>query len=73
LLHLSRECNDPELVWMLHRNASYEVTITNQFEPTEWVPIARPEGAARASAPHMQLPLFTSVGSGAPIAQGVVA
>ena len=60
LLHLSRECNDPELVWMLHRNASYEVTITNQFEPTEWVPIARPAGSGRATLPHMQLPLFTS-------------
>lgn len=46
LLHLSRECNDPDLVAGLHRDAPYAVTITNQHTPTGWVRIgraARPE------------------------------
>lgn len=37
LLHLSRQCNDPDLVAHLHRDAPYELTITSQDEPTGWL------------------------------------
>ncbi|MCA9297631.1 MAG: hypothetical protein KDA28_01115, partial [Phycisphaerales bacterium] len=40
LLHLSRECNTPGHVESLHEGASYGVTITDQFQPTEWIPCA---------------------------------
>jgi ribonuclease BN (tRNA processing enzyme) len=39
LLHLSRECNDPELVAGLHEGADYAVTITDQYTPTRWIRI----------------------------------
>lgn len=44
LLHLSRECNRPEVVARLHDGADYAVTITSQDEPSRWVSI----GASRA-------------------------
>lgn len=59
LLHLSRECNDPSLVASLHDAAPYGVTITSQFEPSPWVPIAAPHGL-RAPRAHVQIPLFAS-------------
>ncbi len=38
-LHLSRECNRPELVSALHAGARYGHTITSQFRPSRWVPV----------------------------------
>lgn len=40
LLHLSRQCNDPELVAQKHRGAAYELTIASQHEATAWIRIA---------------------------------
>ncbi|MDX2018306.1 MAG: MBL fold metallo-hydrolase [Planctomycetota bacterium] len=37
LLHLSRDCNRPELVAEHHAGADYSVTIASQDEPTRWV------------------------------------
>ena len=37
LLHLSRECNRPELVERAHAAAPVARTITSQYEPTGWV------------------------------------
>jgi phosphoribosyl 1,2-cyclic phosphodiesterase len=61
LLHLSRECNCPNLVAQLHAGAPYRCTITSQIEPTPWIPIrpARCTGpSAPAEPPMVQMPLF---------------
>lgn len=39
LLHLSRQCNDPDLVASLHEGADYALTITEQHAPTRWIRI----------------------------------
>ncbi len=39
LLHLSRQCNDPDLVASLHEDAPYNLTITNQHVRSEWIGI----------------------------------
>lgn len=38
-LHLSRQCNRPELVAALHEGADYAWTITRHDEPSRWVSI----------------------------------
>ena len=43
-LHLSRECNSPEIVSGLHEGADYARTIASADRPTRWVSI---EGGAR--------------------------
>lgn len=43
LLHLSRDCNCPELVAGLHEGSDYALTIATQHEPTRWVRFGRPE------------------------------
>jgi len=47
-LHLSRQCNTPELVADMHAGAPYETTIAAPLEPTRWVTIAPPACAAPA-------------------------
>lgn len=37
LLHLSRQCNTPELAARLHEGAPYRLTLTSQHEPTGWI------------------------------------
>ncbi|MDX2119380.1 MAG: MBL fold metallo-hydrolase [Planctomycetota bacterium] len=46
LLHLSQDCNTPELAAHEHRNAAYELTIASQDEPARPVAVR----AARATA-----------------------
>ncbi|MBC7833711.1 MAG: hypothetical protein H7Y88_01245 [Phycisphaerales bacterium] len=41
LLHLSRECNCPDLVASLHEGCDYTLTITSQARPSRWVRIGR--------------------------------
>lgn len=51
LLHLSRQCNDPDLVADLHAQAPYDLTITDQFEPTGWIDLqGRPAATASCKA-----------------------
>ncbi len=38
-LHLSRECNRPEVVADLHAGGEYEFTIADQHRPTRWIPV----------------------------------
>jgi len=38
-LHLSRECNRPDLVSALHEGADYARTIAHHAEPTRWVAV----------------------------------
>ncbi len=51
LLHLSRQCNSPELAAREHDPGPCPVTIADQFEPTRWVSIgATPAGNNGESA-----------------------
>lgn len=68
LLHLSRQCNTPELAARAHEGARYGVELTSQTEPTPWLAIeSRPPGVGRAPAPVRieTLPLFGSAPQGA--------
>jgi ribonuclease BN (tRNA processing enzyme) len=55
LLHLSRQCNTPELAAREHAGASYRLTVSSHAEPTGWI-----ETAAHLSPrrPGMALSLF---------------
>lgn len=46
LLHLSRQCNDPELAAAYHAGRAYQLTIARHDEPTPWITIGL--GAAAA-------------------------
>lgn len=48
LLHLSRQCNTPELCAMAHGHEGVTRTISTQFEMTAWIPVRAGEGAPRA-------------------------
>jgi phosphoribosyl 1,2-cyclic phosphodiesterase len=50
LLHLSRECNHPDVVAPLHEGADYALTIASQESPTRWVHVAIP--SAHVPIPH---------------------
>ena len=54
LLHLSQECNSPELALQLHSGSNYSLTIAAQDEPTRWVPI-RPACPNFAAIAHSSL------------------
>lgn len=47
-LHLSRQCNTPELVSSMHAGCAYDVVCADQFHPTAWHAI--PPGAHGARA-----------------------
>jgi phosphoribosyl 1,2-cyclic phosphodiesterase len=49
LLHLSRQCNTPDLARRAHDGAPYALTLAHQTEPTPWVPLA-PSGEPPAVA-----------------------
>jgi len=57
LLHLSRQCNRPELALRPHDGAAYEVIASSQHEPTAW--IEAPEAAG--PAPVVQTGLFDTL------------
>jgi len=57
LLHLSRECNRPELVAEMHAGAEYALTISEQHHPSRWVSLA-PGAALTPVVRAGQLPLF---------------
>ncbi len=50
LLHLSRECNHPNLVSDMHEGSDYAVTIARPDKPTRWVVVGE-HAAARVGAP----------------------
>ena len=64
LLHLSRQCNTPELASRAHADAPYDLCVSSQTEPTPWVRLTpgspRPEGVAsiRPARAHRQGLLF---------------
>ncbi len=49
LLHLSRECNTPELAAQDHADNPYRLTVSDQFIPTPWIAV-RPATVHRAGA-----------------------
>lgn len=54
-LHLSRQCNRPEIVSNLHAGADYGWTISSQHESTRWIPLTT--GAPRESRlPRADIP-----------------
>lgn len=59
LLHLSRECNDPQLAASLHAGANYALTVSSQHAPTRWIHLGR-TGPTSCPLPHIQMPLFSS-------------
>lgn len=56
LLHLSRQCNTPELAAAGHVGRGYRLTVSRHDEPTVWIPIA-PSPAVR-SFPRVPATLF---------------
>jgi phosphoribosyl 1,2-cyclic phosphodiesterase len=60
LLHLSRQCNRPDLVAAMHEGADYAVTIAEQERASRWVHIHGCPGRRRPSPSPVavQLPLF---------------
>lgn len=51
LLHLSRQCNTPELATIEHLGSEYQLSISSQNEPTHWIDASfRPSGPARVRA-----------------------
>jgi ribonuclease BN (tRNA processing enzyme) len=57
-LHLSRECNRPEILAEMHAGADYAITIAHSEQPTRWVTVQPPAGAVPAVRVMTQLPLF---------------
>lgn len=51
LLHLSQECNHPELALHLHTGSEYALTVAMQDEPTRWIPIRPANRKLSASVP----------------------
>jgi len=62
-LHLSQQCNDPELVRTMHADAPYRLTLANQHRPTDWVwlrPSPRRATRRDPGAAHADLPLWSN-------------
>ena len=63
LLHLSRQCNTPDLALRAHADSGCPLTVTDQHEPTDWI-WATPGGQTppptlrRPAAVGTTLPLF---------------
>ncbi len=51
LLHLSRDCNCPEVVAQMHEGADYAWTITDQHEPTRWIGVGAGHAVLRDVKP----------------------
>lgn len=58
LLHLSRECNLPELAAQEHAGAPYALTVSRQHEPTGWVLVQPGPAPLRPVMRHVQSGLF---------------
>ncbi len=64
LIHLSRQCNSPELASMAHADAGYGLTVSTQHKATEWIPL---EGATAPPEAQtaVQMGLFAGSSRGA--------
>ena len=61
LLHLSQECNLPDLAASGHREASYGLTVANQHRPTDWVRVVARRMQQRPIVRQVQASLFEPV------------
>ena len=61
-LHLSQQCNHPDLVRALHADAPYRLTLSNQHRPTDWVWLRASPRTPRPSPRllHTELPLWSA-------------
>lgn len=55
LLHLSRQCNRPEIAAPLHEGSDYTLILSSQEAPTPWVPIRRGVRTRARAARQMSL------------------
>jgi phosphoribosyl 1,2-cyclic phosphodiesterase len=65
-LHLSRECNRPEIISEMHAGADYAITIAAPETPTRWVHVRPPLGMPPVIRTMAQLPLFGTSSSAQP-------
>lgn len=61
LLHLSRECNLPDLAASEHAGSSYALTVSLQHEPTGWVNVQPRPAVPRPVMRHIQHGLFETL------------
>ena len=61
LLHLSRQCNRPELAHKEHRGAGYALTVAGQHQPTRWIPIEGGQAGRSRPVPTVHAPLFAGL------------
>jgi phosphoribosyl 1,2-cyclic phosphodiesterase len=59
LLHLSQECNTPELALAGHRDRGYGVTVSSQHEATAWIDFESGGGAREVTLGRQRM-LFSS-------------
>jgi ribonuclease BN (tRNA processing enzyme) len=60
LLHLSRQCNSPELARLEHPPGQYRLTLASQHQSTAWIPIT-PGLPRSAPIPDVPAPLFAMI------------
>jgi len=60
LLHLSRQCNLPEIALDTHADHACEVVVSSQFDPTEWIDIAPRRADALPKPEPVQRALFAT-------------
>lgn len=56
LLHLSQQCNRPDVVAALHGGSDYALTIAEQHRPTRWISIPPPAAWPVQVAAHVATP-----------------
>ena len=54
LLHLSQECNRPEIALRAHDTERFEITVSAQDEPTGWIRVESPDPTG--TAPRVEFP-----------------
>ncbi len=52
LLHLSRDCNEPELAAAFHAGRAYQLFVSSHDRATPWVEIVGPPRAVQATSPQ---------------------
>ncbi len=70
LLHLSRQCNLPEVAAIEHQGAPYGLTISCQHEPTAWVRVTSRPLTRRPVVRSVQGSLFDCTSPAAPSLMG---
>ncbi len=58
LLHLSRQCNHPELAQRAHESHGFPTIVSSQFDPTHWIDVAPKRADPLPEAAPFQPSLF---------------